>query len=379
MSVFAIPTLAGQAALAAALDGGPPITIAEMVVGDGNGHPITPVENMTNLVNIRATVPISTSVRVGNIVTFSGVVDENIGGFTIREYGLLDDDGILLFVGSLQATEKLTTAENTYDVLTLEMQVIISDTATVLLQPPPGSLVSIADMIRAPFITVDRADVSAPPSSPSNDATYLVPSGATGAWVGHDHSLAQWNGSAWVFKIVPVTHLVGVANTGLYLRRTSDGWRAFFADIDEHKAGTSETLGAHPRGVAAMIEAALEGHKSFPETEAFGVLVNDGAGNISWRGRPLFTGTGAPGTSTGMVGAMYLRTTTGHLYGPRVGESWGNPLPVPFDIAALPQLTTVTGHTRIAATDGTNNGKLTIEQINNSDYAHSEAFFLGMM
>lgn len=225
MSVFAIPTLAGQAALAAALDGGDAITVSQMVVGDGNGHPVTPVENQTNLVNLRATVAISSSVRAGNIVTFAGIIDETVGGFTIREYGLVNEAGVLLFVGSLQATEKLTTAENTYDVLTLEMQVIISDTATVILQPPPNALVSIGDMIRAPFIAVDRSDLPTPPSSPSADATYLVPVGATGAWTGNVHNLAQWNGSVWVFKTVPVTHLVGVADSGRYLKRTSSGWQ----------------------------------------------------------------------------------------------------------------------------------------------------------
>jgi|GEM_PF-6333789 len=377
MSVFAIPTLAGQAALAAALDGGDPIVISEMVVGDGNGSPVTPTENQTNLVNQRANVPIASSVRTGNIVTFSAVLDENIGGFTIREFGLLDDDGVLLFTGSLPSTEKLTTGENTYDVLTLEMQVVISDTATVILQPPPGSLVSIADMIRAPFITVDRADLAEPPIEPEDYATYLVPAGATDAWAGNDHNLAQWNGSAWVFKIVPVTHLVGVAHTGLYLKRTADGWRAFFADEGEHLAGEAADLATHPAGVAAMIENALTGHKPMPEDDALGVLFNDGSGNLSWRGRPLFTGTTAPGTSTGVVGGMYLNTVNGKLYGPRAGEDWGNPIPVPFDIAALPAITTVSSNTRIAATDGTNNGKLTIEQILSSSSAHADMFFMG--
>lgn len=228
MSFFAIPTLAGQAALAAALNDEEPIVIAEMVVGDGNGSATTPLETQTGLVNLRATVPITSHVRNGNVTTFDAILDENVGPFTIREAGLLDDDGVLLFVASVPATEKMTAAQNVYDQLTLGMIVVISDTAQVTLQPPAGTLVSIADMIRAPFITVDSATVTAPPGSPADGATYLVPAGATGAWAGSAQNLTQWNGSAWVFKPAPTTHLIGVADSGGYLRRTASGWERVF-------------------------------------------------------------------------------------------------------------------------------------------------------
>lgn len=228
MAYFAIPTLAGQAALAAALNDEGDIVIAEMVVGDGNGNTTTPLETQTQLVNLVTTVPITSAVRDGNKVTFDAEIDENTGGWTIREAGLLDEDGVLLFVCSVPATLKLTTAENAFDVLTLGMTVVISDTANVILQPPPESLVSIAEMIRAPFITVDSATTSAPPGSPADDNCYLVPVGATGAWAGNANNLAQWNGTAWVFKIVPVTHVVGVADTGKHLKRTADGWVEIF-------------------------------------------------------------------------------------------------------------------------------------------------------
>lgn len=228
MSFIAIPTLAGQAALAAAIDDTDPmpITIAEMVVGDGNGSPVTPLETQTGLVNLRATVPISTSSRDGNKTTFDAILDEDTGGFTIREAGLLDNNGTLLFVASIPATEKLTTAENAFDILTLGLTVVISSTAQVILQPPPGSLVSIADMIRAPFITVDGV-LNDPPGSPSDDNCYLVGVSPTGTWIGQAHNLAQWNGTAWVFRAVAPSHVIGVDDPAerYHLERTATGWR----------------------------------------------------------------------------------------------------------------------------------------------------------
>lgn len=41
-------------------------------------------------------------------------------------------------------------------------------------------------------LNVISYSVTAPPGSPSDGDTYLVPAGATGAWTGHDQSVAYW-------------------------------------------------------------------------------------------------------------------------------------------------------------------------------------------
>jgi hypothetical protein len=220
-----IPTLAGQAALAAALANTASLTIAQMVIGDGNGAPITPIETQTNLVNLRHTQAIGAVTRVANVATFEATFGSAVGPFTIREAGLLDNTGTLLFVGSIPATEKLTPAQNAFDSLTIGLQVIVSDTADVTLQPPPGDLISIADMLRAPWMSVESMTITTPPGSPVAGATYRVPPGATGAWSGRTHELTQWNGSQWVFKAVPTTHQVAEISTGSLWRRTSTGWK----------------------------------------------------------------------------------------------------------------------------------------------------------
>lgn len=220
----AIPTLAGQAAIAAAINDEGDLTIAEMVVGDGNGAATTPLETQGALVNQRSVIPISSSVRDGNKVVFEAVLGEAIGPFTIREAGLLDPNGLLLFVASIAPIEKLSPAQGVSHELTLGVEVIVSDTANVSLQPPPGSLISIADMLRAPWMSVESMTLTTPPTEPIAGATYRVPPSATGAWVGHTHELTQWNGSVWVFKAVPTTHVVGEVSTGRFWERTASGW-----------------------------------------------------------------------------------------------------------------------------------------------------------
>jgi hypothetical protein len=199
-----------------------------MVIGDGNGAATTPLETQTGLVHAVATVPITSVVRDGNKVTIDAVLDTNTGGWTIREAGVLDEDGQLLFVASVPETEKLTEALGAFDELTLGLIVIVSETAQITLSPLPGSLISIAQLLRAPWITVDSMTVTAPPGAPTEGMTYLVPSGATGAWVGRTHEIVQWNGIGWVFKSVPVTHLIAAADTGKYFARTASGWQEVF-------------------------------------------------------------------------------------------------------------------------------------------------------
>ena len=42
--------------------------------------------------------------------------------------------------------------------------------------------------------------LTTPPVSPLTNSRYLVGASATGAWVGHDQSIATWNGSTWTFE-----------------------------------------------------------------------------------------------------------------------------------------------------------------------------------
>lgn len=139
MTYFAIPTLAGQAAIAAAIAGTAALSIDDIVVGDGNGSPITPLETMTALVNTRATIPVQSATRAGNEVTITGILDEDTGGWTIREVGVLDGDGVLLFVASVPPTYKGTVLEGVNDVLTLGVRVVVSDTAQIALTLNPSA------------------------------------------------------------------------------------------------------------------------------------------------------------------------------------------------------------------------------------------------
>lgn len=238
-SFFAIPTLAGQAAITAAMDGGPAIVLSEMVVGDGNGNAVTPLESQTALVNPRATVPLTAIDHTSNRLTADAILDETIGGFTIREAGLLDGDGVLLFVGSVPATQKMMISEGVEDVLTLGMIVVVSDTASVTLstigvtyashdyvnEQIAALRTSIVSPLRVYHIAVKSMALAAPPVSPTPGDVYLVAADATGLWAGHSGKLAQYisSGAGWQFVVPHAAHVISDEATGLLYQRNGSG------------------------------------------------------------------------------------------------------------------------------------------------------------
>lgn len=237
---LAIPTLAGQAAMmAAAMPDPTPMVISELVVGDGGGFPTVPLETQTALVNQRAVVPVSAVERDQNKMTIDGILDEVTGGWTVREIGILDADGILLFVASVPPTDKATTAENVEDVLTLGVVVVISDTAQVLLSVEGltyathdyvnNAILNLRTNIKTPLrpyhLAVKSMALAAPPVAPSMGDAYIVAADPTGAWLGKAGQLTQFVGSGtWVFVDCPNGHLVGDEATGHLYQKIGGVW-----------------------------------------------------------------------------------------------------------------------------------------------------------
>jgi phage-related tail fiber protein len=261
MAFMAIPTLAGQAAITAALDPNNTvaITISKMVVGDGNGSETTPLETQTDLVNERAEVPITEFTRADNKMTIDAILDETIGTFTIREAGIVDDNGTLLFVASIPATEKVTGVTSVVDILTLGLVVVVADTAQVSINVDGVTYAthdyvnSVVDALRTnithplrPYhIAINSAALSAPPESPTPGDTYLVATDPTDAWAGHAGKLAQYIGSEeWVFATLPDGMVVADAATGLILQKAGSTWTA----IIPAKPATTGWLQCTPAG-----------------------------------------------------------------------------------------------------------------------------------
>ena len=73
----------------------------------------------------------------------------------------------------------------------------IAKTATKILIIPQLILEKLGAF--DPQDSVKDKDLTAPPGGPAEGDRYIVATGGTGAWAGHDNDITEWNGTAWIF------------------------------------------------------------------------------------------------------------------------------------------------------------------------------------
>ncbi|HCK1869780.1 TPA: phage tail protein [Escherichia coli] len=132
-----ILTSRGKALEAASAAGGAPVVLDGFVVGDGNGNAVTPEAGQTALVRevYRGTISrLTVSPDQENQFIAYLVLPEGVGGFTVREAGLLTTDGELYAVGSCAAIEKPVNGVTA----TLQFRLAVAESAQVTLNVATG-------------------------------------------------------------------------------------------------------------------------------------------------------------------------------------------------------------------------------------------------
>lgn len=106
---YTVVTENGLRSLALATTQGKKLSLTHAVVGDGNGKFVIPTKDKTSLEHEvwRGTISGVQSVKTEpNTSIFEFVIKADVGGFTIREVGLLDEDSKLFCIGNFPETEK---------------------------------------------------------------------------------------------------------------------------------------------------------------------------------------------------------------------------------------------------------------------------------
>ncbi|HHI2872769.1 TPA: phage tail protein [Escherichia coli] len=132
-----ILTNRGKALEAASAAGGAPVVLDGFVVGDGNGNAVTPEARQTALVRevYRGTISrLAVSPDQENQFIAYLALPEGVGGFTVREAGLLTTDGELYAVGSCAAIEKPVNGVTA----TLQFRLAVAESAQVTLNVATG-------------------------------------------------------------------------------------------------------------------------------------------------------------------------------------------------------------------------------------------------
>lgn len=137
---FTILTAAGKAKLASALAEQKQIRLQTMVVGDGNGKYIEPTESQTKVVHEVWRGQLNTlKIAPDNPawVIAEAIIPEQVGGWYVREVGLLDTDGTLVAIGKFPETYKprLPAGASKQIVIRAVMEVTNADAVTLLIDP----------------------------------------------------------------------------------------------------------------------------------------------------------------------------------------------------------------------------------------------------
>lgn len=267
MSEFiGVVTTIGQSKIAASI-GGTALNLTTVRVGDGNGAAITPAPGMTDLVRrVGTAYPIISSGRDPLDATkwvVTTLIPEAAGPFDIREIGVFDSAGDMIAIAKHPWVEKRTPAQGLAMDLTIDVIFPVSETAQVTVTISPAVQVSLFQQLRAGFMVVESATVTAPPATPALGRTHVVPAGATGAWSGLSGLLVQWDGSSWVSVDAPIGFHVVDQSKGRFtgkrwLERTATGWSPGISAYVQKRPGNFIATGGSANALTATLDPVPE-------------------------------------------------------------------------------------------------------------------------
>lgn len=131
----------GNAKIALAVLNGEKVNVTTAVVGDGGGMYYSPTPDMTALKHEVWRGEIANkeiNAASANMVDVKIVLDGSVGGFTVREIGLLDADGDLIAICNTPDTEKAVILDGIAATLTLIMHVVFTNVDAVEFQIDPS-------------------------------------------------------------------------------------------------------------------------------------------------------------------------------------------------------------------------------------------------
>lgn len=152
---YTLLTKIGQARIANAVALNQMVNLTYMAVGDGNGNPTTPNENQTTLVRekYRSTInQLTVDADNPNYLVAELIVPTNVGGWSIYEVGVFDDQNQLIAVANFPATYKPELVEGSGRDLIVRIIIQVSNTSVVTLKIDPAITLASQAWVAANFV-----------------------------------------------------------------------------------------------------------------------------------------------------------------------------------------------------------------------------------
>lgn len=103
--------------------------------------------------------------------------------------------------------------------------------------------------------SIKDKDLSTPPASPTAKDRYIVKATATGAWVGKENNITEWDGSAWVFYVPAEGWTVYVDDEDKQYSYNGTSWAMSGAGLQTIVAGSGLAGGGQADTVTLTIGA----------------------------------------------------------------------------------------------------------------------------
>lgn len=159
---LSVITQSGREKIAAAVVSGEKVVFSQMSVGDGGGALSRPDESQSALLNECFRTSLNSLKVVDsekNIIAAEMIMPPEIGGFTIREAALFDDEGVCMAVASVPETYKPMLAEGSGRFTIIRIWMAISSTDAVEMIVDPGVVMAtVEDVINAGNQVKDYTD-----------------------------------------------------------------------------------------------------------------------------------------------------------------------------------------------------------------------------
>lgn len=136
-----IITEAGAALIADCILQGTKLPITQAAAGDGGGAYYQPTVEQSGLKNEKWRGEIAKadmSPLSPNMIDVKIVMEDEVGGFTIREMGLFDDEGTMIAVCNTPDTEKVSISGGVSGKLTMLMHIVVADASVLESRPAWG-------------------------------------------------------------------------------------------------------------------------------------------------------------------------------------------------------------------------------------------------
>lgn len=147
---YTLLTEIGRAKQANAIALQQPIEITQLAVGDGGGTLPTPQGDEQQLINEVRRATINTSdvdPDNPNWIVVEQVIPPGVGGWTIREIGIIDSDGDLIGYGNYPETYKPVLDEGSSRTQTVRFVLEVSDTAAITLKIDPSVVLATREYV----------------------------------------------------------------------------------------------------------------------------------------------------------------------------------------------------------------------------------------